>query len=179
MFGLSYQDTILLKPPYDIGVVSPEARQTYFWTTKHLHGIDWNSGAHEYSFLYTFLMTLKLRFPKAIVYVRGQMKSSFLRSHSFQVVELESVGCPKITQFLHYPNRICFNHMHSDYFHDDCSKTKAYQFYIWLVNKINNENGNTYSQIANSPNAPVIEPLPTDECSDATNGGGEPQSAKH
>ena len=169
VFGPSYQDTLLLRPPYDLKIVPAETRKTYLWVSKHLHGLDWNVGTHDYPFLHTFFNSLKLRFPASVFYAKGPSKCNFLRSHLFRVVDLESVGCPKITQFPQYQNNICSNHIHSQYYFYHCSKKKAYLFYIWLTNKIN-ENGFTFLQNTNSANAPIVEPIPTNDVHDPTNG---------
>ena len=137
VFGPSYQDTLLLKPQCHIDQVPAERRRTYLWCSKHLHGLDWNSGTHDYSFIYQFFTSLKIRFPNAVFYAKGEANCSYLRSHLFNTVDLELVGCPKVTEFVNFENTICTNHIHSDYYFDHCSKKKAYLFYCWLLNQIN------------------------------------------
>ena len=116
VFGPSDQDTLPLKPQCHIDQVPADTRRTYLWCSKHLHGQDWNSGSHDYSFIYKFFTSLKIRFPNTVLYAKGEAKCSYLRSHLFNTVDLESVGCPKVTDFVIFENTICTKHIHPEYF---------------------------------------------------------------
>ena len=171
VFGPSYQDTLLLKPQCHIDQVPAERRRTYLWCSKHLHGLDWNSGTHDYSFIYQFFTSLKIRFPNAVFYAKGEAKCSYLRSHLFNTVDLELVGCPKVTEFVNFENTICTNHIHPDYYFDHCSKKKAYLFYCWLLNQIN-KNGCVTLQSSSSPTTSLPE-SDTDHANNrSSNGSG-------
>jgi len=171
VFGPSYQDTLVLKPQCHIDQVPVERRRTYLWCSKHLHGLDWNSGTHDYSFVYQFFTSLKIRFPNAIFYAKGELKCNFLRSHLFNVVDLELVGCPKVTEFTEFENTICNNHIHPDYYFDHCSKKKAYLFYCWLQAQIN-KNGHCPLQAPNSSATPLTEHEPPHANNSSSDGSG-------
>ena len=97
--GPSYHDTILLKPPYTSYLIPQETQKTYNFLTKHLHGLRWESGTYDYSFIYSFFTSLKIRFPNIIVYTKGLEKCKHLLNFFNNVINLEDIGCPTATQF--------------------------------------------------------------------------------
>ena len=97
--------------------------------------MDW-TGTHDYSFLFTSLATLKVRFAKAGFYVRGEKKCDLMRKYLFRVIDLERICSPKVTDFSHYINTICFNHNHSKRYFDPCSKKKAFYRYNVSMNQM-------------------------------------------
>ena len=69
--AFNFHDTILLKPPYTSSVLPCKTQKVYAWLTKNLHGLTWESGVHEYSFLFCYFVYLKIRFPNLIVNAKG------------------------------------------------------------------------------------------------------------
>ena len=70
--GLDYQDTILLKPPHTSNILTAKALKSNNWVTKMLHGLTWDSGNYDYSFVFCFFLSLKLRFPNILVYAKDR-----------------------------------------------------------------------------------------------------------
>lgn len=137
--GLDYYDSILLKPPFPINLHSIKAQKSYKWTTENLHGILWDSGTYDYSFIFCFFTSLKIRFPNIIVYAKGHEKCSFLRNFFSQVNDLDQLNCPKASDFPHIITPTCFNHLpNSPQYH--CARNKTSIFYNWLSHYQQNPN---------------------------------------
>ena len=65
--------TILCRPPSDAQLTPQHERKV----TRHLHGLDSNAGAHDFSFQLIFFTSLNVRFPSDVFYVKGQKKMWF------------------------------------------------------------------------------------------------------
>ena len=130
--GTTYQDTILLQPPVKFGPLPEENKKSYSWVSENLHGILWEAGSHDHTFIFNFFNALKLRFPNTPVFAKGQEKCSFLRNFFFNVFDLDTLGCPKAAQFNYKPTRVCPNHSLFFKF-NHCSREKVELFYSWLV----------------------------------------------
>ena len=89
VLGLEFHDTILLKPPYTSNFIPLKTQKLYACLTKNIHGLTWESGIHDYSFLFCFFVSLKTRFPNIIVYAKEFEKCAYLRCFFIQVIELE------------------------------------------------------------------------------------------
>ena len=129
--GLHFHDTILLKPPYAANFIPSNTQKVYSWLTKNIHGLSWESGIYDYSFLFSFFLSLKIRFPNIIVYAKGFEKCAYLRCFFVQVIDLESFNCPSANRLNYIPSFICPNH-HPNYHRAHCAREKANLFYNWL-----------------------------------------------
>ena len=129
--GFDYSDTIFLKPPFPIHLISIKAQKSYTWITNKIHGLNWDSGNYEYSFLYCFFLSLKIRFPNIIVYTKGNEKCLFLQNFFTWVIDLDHLNCPKASDFPQNCSSSCLNH--SVFFsRDHCSREKSNLFFHWL-----------------------------------------------
>ena len=129
--GLDFHDTILLKPPYTSNLIPSKTQKVYAWLTKNIHGLTWESGVHNYSFLFCFFVSLKIRFPNIIVYAKGFEKCAYLRCFFIQVINLETPNCPSANQLNLLPKFTCSNHLGS-YHRAHCAREKVNLFYDWL-----------------------------------------------
>ena len=129
--GHDYHDTLLFKPNYDLTLVSTKARRLYSWLTKSLHGLNWDFGAYDYSFLFCFYVSLKIRFPNLTVYSKGSEKCSYLRCFFPHVIDLDALQCPKASEINQGQLFVCPNH-HCNYLRDHCAREKANLFFDWL-----------------------------------------------
>ena len=77
--GANYQDTIILQPPVKFSLLAEENKKTYAWLTDNLHGIVWEAGSYDHTFIFNFFNALKLRFPNSTVFSKGTEKCTFLR----------------------------------------------------------------------------------------------------
>ena len=69
------------------------------WCTKHLHGINWNSGHEKYTALEKILK--KLKAPETEFFARGYEKSKILSEISeTKVTNLDDYTCPKIQNLI-------------------------------------------------------------------------------
>ena len=66
--GANYQDTIILQPPVKFSLLAEENKKTYAWLTDNLHGIVWEAGNYDHTFIFNFFNALKLRFPNSTVF---------------------------------------------------------------------------------------------------------------
>ena len=131
--GSNYHDTILLQPPVKFSFLTEDFQKTYSWLTRNVHGINWDSGTHDHSFLFNFFNSIKLRFPNSSIFAKGKEKCAFLRNFFFNVIDLDTLGCPKASQFSYNFASNCQNHL-SVYRFDHCAQEKANLFYDWVVN---------------------------------------------
>ena len=70
----NFQDTLLFKPPKDLIDCSIAQRRSINLLTRRIHGIDWNSGFYPYRFVNDYFVSLRIRFPKATVFVEEKTK---------------------------------------------------------------------------------------------------------
>ena len=131
--GANYQDTILLQPPVKFSPLAEENKKTYAWLTDNLHGIVWEAGSYDHTFIFNFFNALKLRFPNSTVFTKGTEKCTFLRNFFFSVIDLDTLGCPKASQFSYCSTKVCPNHQKS-YKLNHCAREKVSLFYNWLFN---------------------------------------------
>ena len=76
--GKNFQDTLLFKPPKDLIDCSMAQRRSINSLTRRIHGIDWNSGFYPYSFVNEYFVSLRIRFPKVTVFVKGKNKAQLI-----------------------------------------------------------------------------------------------------
>ena len=126
--GANYQDTIILQPPVKFSLLADENKKTYAWLTDNLHGIVWEAGNYDHTFIFNFFNALKLRFPNSTVFSKGTEKCIFLRNFFFSVVDLDTLGCPKASQFSYCSTKVCPNHQKS-YKLNHCAREKVALFY--------------------------------------------------
>ena len=135
--GKNFQDTLLFKPPKDLIDCSIAQRRSINLLTRRIHGIDWNSGFYPYSFLNEYFVSLRIRFPKVTVFVKGKNKAQFLSKYLENVRDLEDFGCPPIKEIQKDFVVSCPNHSQIEPWKPDvkfwhCSKLKAALLYQWL-----------------------------------------------
>ena len=131
-FGcFDYNDTIFLKPPFTIHLVSVNAQKSSTWITHTIHGLNWDSGIYDYSFLYCFVLSLKIRFPNIHVYGKGNEKCWFLRNFFTWAIDLDQFKCPKASEFPQNCSRSFLDHL-AFFSRDHCSREKSKLFYLWL-----------------------------------------------
>ena len=129
--GRDYHDTLLFKPPHDSSLLSTKAKKVYSWLSKNLHGLHWEAGVYDYSFLFCFYISLKIRFPNITVYAKGIEKCKYLQCFFPHVIDLDQLHCPKASQLHQVPFFVCPNH-NSQYLRDHCSREKVNLFFDWL-----------------------------------------------
>ena len=134
--GANYQDTILLQPPVKFSL-SEKNKETYAWLTDNLHVIVLEAGSYNHTFIFNFFNALELRFPNNTVFTKSTEKCTFMRNYSVSVVDLDTLGCPKASQFSYSSTRVCPNHPKS-YKFDHCAREKVTIFYKWLLNYFQN-----------------------------------------
>ena len=100
--------------------------KSFHWVTEHLHRREWNAGLYDYSFLFTFFTSSKIRFPNALFEAKGGKKCSLLRSCVFQLGKLESFGCLKVCDFPQFDITICCYHIHFGHYFDNCTKKRHF-----------------------------------------------------
>ena len=123
VYGQNCSNIFLFRPPSGAQLIPQETRKTSSWVTKHFLGLEWNAGTRDYNFLFVFCSSLEVRFPNSIFCVRGKKKCDSLRRNSFRVIDLlETVGCPKVTDFCSFIISICYNHNRCGHFLDHCPR---------------------------------------------------------
>ena len=60
--GANYQDTFILQPPVKFSLLAEKNKKTYAWLTVNLHGIVWEAGNYDHTFIFNFFNALKLDF---------------------------------------------------------------------------------------------------------------------
>jgi len=142
--GPNFSDTLFFKPPFAYTENTLSQKRNINWLVKFFHGLSWESGDYDYSFLYTYFTSLKLRFPRAVVYAKGSEKCEFLRNYFVEVRDLNTLGCPKIGDFKSSFD-VCRNHLgrtSAGYLPklEQCARKKAFTFYKWLKeNQLEND----------------------------------------
>ena len=90
-----YQDTLLFKPPYPLHPVTHRRQRTYASVTKNLHGLSWDSVIYDYNFLFCYLTSLMLSFPKIVVLSERLYKCNSKRNFFPHVIDLNRYNCLK------------------------------------------------------------------------------------
>ena len=111
--GANYQVTILLQLWVKFSLLAEENKKTYAWLTEELHGISWGTGSYNHTFICNFLNALKIRFPNSTVFTKSTEKCTFVRIFLFNVVDLDTLRCPKASQFIYSSTGVCTNHQKS------------------------------------------------------------------
>ena len=81
-----------------------------------MHGLNWDSIIHEYSFLYCFFLCIRSRLSNRIVYAKDNEKCWFLRNFFNQVIDLDHLNCPEGSDVQQSCSRSCLSH--SAFFHE-------------------------------------------------------------
>ena len=55
--GANYQDTILLQLPVKFSLLAEENKKTYAWLIENVHGIIWQAGSYDHTFIYSLSST--------------------------------------------------------------------------------------------------------------------------
>ena len=76
-----------------------ENRKTYAWLTENLHGIVWEAGSYDHTFMFNSLNGLNFRFPNNTVFTKGTEKCISVRILFQCVADLDTLCCPRPTQF--------------------------------------------------------------------------------
>ena len=130
--GVDYHDTILLRPPDSSNILNAKALKSYNWVTKTLHGLTWDSGNYDFSFVFCFFLSLKLRFPNILLYAKGREKCEYLSRFFPHIIDLDTLSCPKSSEFNKTDGFICLNHQ-TKYHRDHCAREKASFFFDRLT----------------------------------------------
>lgn len=116
----------LFQPPYEVDTLSAERRKSNRWSSRHLHGFDWEEGSTPYEFL-EWLIQDRCR-DKTVV-TKGLEKTQFLESIlKSSVFNLDSVLFTKFEN-LPEPNIEC-SYEHRDF---NCAKKNAFKLLQWLL----------------------------------------------
>ena len=130
-----YQDGVVkgysFRPPKDF----KPTKQSY-WLTSHLHGINWDSGVHEYSDIGQILNAVNST--NAEFFAKGSEKCKFLSNMVQKRVEnLDSFLCPNAQQLIFRSENadseiICSSYpwRHSKTQH--CAEQKAHEYGTWM-----------------------------------------------
>ena len=129
--GQNFHDTILVKPPYTSNLIPPKTLKVYDWLTKNLHSLTWDSGVHDFSFLFCLFVSLKIRFANIIVYAKGFEKFAYLHCFFIHVIDLDTLNCPNSSQLNQLQSLPCPNHQENCQ-RAHCAREKANLFYDWL-----------------------------------------------
>ena len=108
--GVDCHDTILSRPPHSSNILNTKAPKSYNWVTKNLHGLTWDSGNCDYSSVFYFFLSLKLRFSNILVYAKGREKCEYLTSFFPHSIDLDTLSWPKSSEFNKTDGFICLNH---------------------------------------------------------------------
>ncbi len=133
----AYLDSISLKEPLSFEELSKPARRSYAWVAANLHGMAWYSGQYEYDRLYSFIESIKLRYPDAQFYAKGLEKCKFLsRLFKKKFFDLGDIDCPRVDQLNTSDFTYCPSYplIHSENLH--CARRKAKAYSNWLLEKL-------------------------------------------
>lgn len=150
--GANFSDTILLKPPKHLSLFSDKERESFDWLTKNLHGINWNDGFYNYPFIHEYFVCLRIRFPNALVYVKGVQKQIYVSNFINNVYNLDNLDCPKVDDLDSPQIPLCYNHSNFDLQPPKeklrhCSKIKSVLFYQWLQNWKNGNQSDLFNVV--------------------------------
>ena len=106
-------------------------KKTYAWLTDNLHGIVWEAGSYDHTFIFNFFNAPKLGLPNSTVFRKGTEKCTFMKNFFFSVVDFNTLSCPKVSQ-LSYSSRVCSNQ--NCYKLNHYAQEKVTLFYNWLFN---------------------------------------------
>ena len=103
------------------------------WCTKHLHGINWNSGREKYTELEKILK--KLKAPETEFFAKGYEKCKILSEIlETKVTNLDDYACPKVQKLIFKDEEYdwrCSNYpfCHANTLH--CAERIAFAYGIW------------------------------------------------
>ena len=141
-----YLDSITVKPPHALDLLSPDVCKAYTWITKNLHGMHWNSGDYPFNRLALFVESVKLRYPNSKFYAKGFQKCVYLKElFHREFIDLDDLNCPKITNL--FFSKVKCNKL--SVFHSQthqCARRKAKCYKDWL-DKYFVENGMHESEL--------------------------------
>ncbi len=143
----AYLDSMSFKEPISFEELSKPARRSHAWVTANLHGIPWYSGQYEHDRLYSYVESIKLRYPGARFYAKGEEKCEFLnRLFKKKFHNLDDVGCPRVDQLNTSDFTYCPSYplIHSKNLH--CARRKANAYANWL----NGDNGECEDSLVSS-----------------------------
>ena len=127
--GGDYQDTLQLKGLCPLQLVTPEAHRITARVTKNFQGLIWDSGFHDYNFLFCYLTSLKLRFQKIVMLSERLEKCNFLQNFLPHIFDSNQSNCPKGSEFPQTPISVWQNHQ-CPCLRDNCVKAKANLIFI-------------------------------------------------
>lgn len=126
------------QPPFSFLNLNKHERRQYFWTKNNTHGYEWYYGELPYIELYFIFEELFQKYEN--IYIKGVEKTKFVQYFtSRKCINLENLGCPKITELSHFTVNCNFKHSNRSH----CALIKAESFgrflkYKWnLANKKN------------------------------------------
>ena len=117
VWGFRYNETVLPKSPYPVQPIFIQAGESCTWIANKIHVLNWDSVIYDYSSLYCFFLSLKIRFPNVILYANGNGKCLFLRNSFSEVIDSNPLSCHDASAF---------------FSRDHCSREKVTCFLIWL-----------------------------------------------
>ncbi len=136
-----FLDSIILQQPYPLSTLPLKVQKAFAWLTGNLHGISWSSGDYPYSYLQSYVESVKLRYPNSPYFAKGFEKCIFL-SQQFdkQFNDLEDLGCPSVIHLPPPDTVSCVRNSlsHSLSFH--CARKKSSALATWLQKEVDNGN---------------------------------------
>ena len=134
-------DTISLREPYPITNLPPAVQKQFRWYTIKLHGMTWNSGRYPYERLYSFVESVKLRYPNSCFYAKGHDKCLFLsRLFNREFHDLEEYGSPKYEDLEKVIGSYCPEYPLIHWKNSHCARKKAKAFGSWFSSYIADSN---------------------------------------
>jgi hypothetical protein len=131
-----FLDSIVIESPYNITYLPEIVQRSCRWLTANLHGLEWESGDLPHVRLYSFIESVKLRYPNSVYYAKGMEKIEVLSGLFYKdFIDLNTLGCAVVIGDTHVCN--ITNPVHSKGNH--CARQKAYTFGKWLQEKQENE----------------------------------------
>ena len=130
--GVDCHDAFLFRPPNSSNILNAKTLKSYNRVTKNLHGLTCNSGYYDYSFVLCFSISLKLRFPNILVYAKSWEKCEDLRNLFPHIIDLDTLSCPKSSEFNETDGFVCLNHQ-NNYHRGHYAREKASLFFHWLT----------------------------------------------
>ena len=156
----NFIDIISFLPPNSYRTLSSSDQKSYQWVSKFLHGLLWETGEYPYCYLQQIIDSIILRFTLAVFYAKGKEKTSTLTELQKNVINLETLSCPKVEHLkLYRATPICNLHALSCPKRQKsrhCARKKAPLFYHWLMNESTSREDKSVSlQVSLSPSLTV------------------------
>ena len=127
-------DSIYLREPYPFSNLPPVVQKQFRWFTARLHGMTWNSGRYPYERVYSFVESVKLRYPNSCFYAKGLDKCNFLtRLFGKEFHDLEDYGCPKYDILEQVTGSYCTEYPLIHWKNKHCARKKVKAFGSWLA----------------------------------------------